>query len=89
MSDHSLNAEIRKNEKLPVQQPLCPDGDTANCIEQKLNGGASASFPLRTVIAKRKAKRKDDGPLEIVCGWVVAHQIGILERPDTQLLPRD
>lgn len=30
-----------------------------------------------TPAAKRKAKKKDDGPLEIVCGMIVEHQIGM------------
>lgn len=40
--------------------------------------GHSAS---RTMIPHRKAKRKVDGPLELFCGFIVDHQIGIFALP--------
>ena len=33
-------------------------------------------FPGPTMAMKRKTRQKDEGPLEIVCGWIVEHQIG-------------
>lgn len=38
---------------------------------------ASDKYASCTMSTKKKAKRKEDGPLEIVCGWIVQHQIGI------------
>lgn len=29
-----------------------------------------------TVVENEKYNRKDKGPMEIVCGWIVEHQIG-------------
>jgi len=47
-------------------------------IEQKLNRLSADGYPQSTLLIKRKAKRKDDGPLEIVCGFIVEHQIGTI-----------
>jgi acyl-CoA-dependent ceramide synthase len=52
-----------------------------NSTERKINEASSDAFPPRTLIIKRKAKRKDDGPLEIVCGFIVEHQIGTMRTP--------
>lgn len=52
------------------------NGKNATILEQKPAGVPSARYPMRTVPVKRKAKKKDEGPLEIVCGWIVEHQIG-------------
>ena len=53
------------------------NGYSINSTEHKINEASSSdAFPPRTLIIKRKAKRKDDGPLEIVCGFIVEHQIG-------------
>lgn len=70
---------IDTNEKETVevaQDWLHRNGSNIAGIEQKLNYGNSESFPARTMVIKRKAKKKDDGPLEIVCRWVVDNQIG-------------
>jgi hypothetical protein len=77
MNDHAAISAIQ-HEKEAAHEWLHQNGDNVAAIEQKLNGGGSGAFPERTMIVKRKAKRKDDGPLEIVCGWIVEHQIGIL-----------
>lgn len=46
-------------------------------LERTLNEkSASGEFPPHTFPAKRKAKRKDDGPIEICCSWLVEHQTG-------------
>jgi acyl-CoA-dependent ceramide synthase len=68
-----------QNERIEAAHVWLPqNGDNVSGIEQKLSGQGSDGFPARTMIIKRKAKRKDDGPLEIVCGWIVDHQTGIL-----------
>ena len=56
------------------------NGNTIESIEHKIQKASSSDeFPPRTLIIKRKAKRKEDGPLEIVCGFIVEHQIGMME----------
>ena len=58
------------------------NGNSINSTERKINEASSSdAFPPRTLIIKRKAKRKDDGPLEIVCGFIVEHQIGTMRTP--------
>lgn len=47
-----------------------------NEVEKKLEAETFSRYPAPTMIPHRKAKRKDDGPLEIFCGWIVEHQIG-------------
>jgi acyl-CoA-dependent ceramide synthase len=48
-----------------------------NEVEKKLEAETFSGYPAQTMIPHgRKAKRKDDGPLEIFCGWIVEHQIG-------------
>jgi acyl-CoA-dependent ceramide synthase len=80
MSDPSPNAT--PYEEIEVEpQPLYQNGNNIDSIEQKLHGASSDGFPPRTLVIKRKAKRKDDGPLEIVCGFVVEHQIGTTDQP--------
>jgi len=78
----SATAEVQ-NEKIQTEalNSLSQESDILNPIGQKHNGDISVRFTPRTIITKKKAKRKDDGPLEIVCGWVVEHQLGILHSP--------
>ena len=85
MNDISATPEIQNERIDPVHERLHQNGDNVSGIEQKLSRHGSDKFPARTMIIKRKAKRKDDGPLEIVCGWIVEHQIGMLTFPLTQL----
>jgi hypothetical protein len=49
-----------------------------DAFEEVVNA-AERQRPHRTneVSSKRTAKRKDDSLLEIVCRWIVDHQIGI------------
>lgn len=54
---------------------------TIDSIEQKLNRASADRFPPRALIIKRKAKQKDDGPLEVICGFIVEHQIGMMTPP--------
>lgn len=53
-----------------------------NEVEKKLEAETFSRYPAQTMIPHgRKVKRKDDGPLEIFCGWIVEHQIGKPLRP--------
>ena len=76
----SATAAEVQNEKIRTEAlvSLHRDSDNLNRIEQKHNGDSSVRFTPPTMIIKKKAKRKDEGPLEIVCGWIVEHQLGIL-----------
>jgi acyl-CoA-dependent ceramide synthase len=71
--DIELNTKVEE-----AQDWLHQNGGNIAGIEQKLDfgGGASEGFPARSMFIKRRAKKKDDGPLEIVCRWVVENQIG-------------
>jgi acyl-CoA-dependent ceramide synthase len=58
-------------------------------IEQMSNGTPKNGLPYPTLIIKSKAKRKDDGPLEVVCGFVVEHQIGATKEPQSSIADYD
>ena len=78
MSDPSL-VEAR-DEKIEVAPELSyENGQNIDSIKRKFNKIPTDPFLPRTLIINRKAKRKDDGPLEIVCGFIVEHQIGIMK----------
>jgi very-long-chain ceramide synthase len=78
MNDHTTRSAIRhENEKEDAHEWLHQNGNNVAAIEQKLQRGHHGEYPARTMIVKRKAKRKEDGPLEIICSWVVEHQIGM------------
>jgi acyl-CoA-dependent ceramide synthase len=80
MSDPSPQI-ASQDEKIEIESEMSyQNGHSIDSIEQKLHAGSSDGYPSRTVVIKRKAKRKDDGPLEIVCGFIVEHQIGTRER---------
>ena len=53
-------------------------------INLKLNQSNSASPYPRNTVPRRKARRKDEGPLAILCEWVVEHQIGEMTEPFLQ-----
>jgi acyl-CoA-dependent ceramide synthase len=76
MSDPSQNPT--RDEEIDIEQKaLYQNGKNIDSIEHKIHRSSpSDSYPPRSLIIKRKAKRKDDGPLEIVCGFIVEHQIG-------------
>jgi acyl-CoA-dependent ceramide synthase len=74
-----------EDEKVSRPQEWIEHNDKAtNGLAQKLNDNISQTYPARRVVIDRKAKRKDDGPLEILCAWVVEHQIG-MSRPSPSL----
>lgn len=50
------------------------NGEIIIPIEKKLD--SSTEYPARPMMGKRKAKRKDDSPLDIICRFVVDHQTG-------------
>ncbi|KAF7881703.1 uncharacterized protein EAF02_006391 [Botrytis sinoallii] len=51
------------------------NGDSVIPIEKKLD--TSMEYPTRPLMGKRKAKRKDDSPLDIICRFIVDHQTGL------------
>jgi len=58
-----------------VQDWANKPGDSVIGIEQNFH--SQTQYPTRPMINKRKVKRKEDGPLEVVCRWIVQHQIGL------------
>jgi len=67
-----------QNEKIKTAHEwLYQNGNNISGIEKNLNGASSGEYSSRTTVIKRKAKRKEDGPLELFCGWIVEHQIGL------------
>ena len=75
MNDHTAISSIR-HETEDAQEWLHQNGNNVAAIEQKLDGGNHGAPPARRMIVKRKAKRKEDRPVEIICGWIIEHQIG-------------
>jgi acyl-CoA-dependent ceramide synthase len=70
------------DEKIEVESEVTYENrHSIDSTELKLNGASAGGFPPRSLIRKRKAKRKDDGPLEIVCGFIIEHQIGTMNLP--------
>jgi acyl-CoA-dependent ceramide synthase len=81
MSDPSAIAAIQNEKVSAAHEWVQQNGENTNGIEQKLNNGVSQAYQARTSVIDKKAKRKDDSPLEIFCGWIVEHQIGIIMPP--------
>ncbi|KAF4631868.1 hypothetical protein G7Y89_g6265 [Cudoniella acicularis] len=46
-------------------------------IEQISNGANSEKLASRSMPTKRMVQRKENGYLEMLCGWIVGHQIGL------------
>lgn len=73
----NFNSSLEKiqdgtNEAAPEWAP--ENGDSIIPIEKKQD--KSTELPTRPMMGKRKAKRKDDSPLDIICRFVVDHQTG-------------
>lgn len=78
MNGHTRNASIESvEEKQAAQEWLHNNGDNVAGIEQKLEYEKNASSPERNLYVTRKLRRRDDGPVETICAWVVRHQIGM------------
>lgn len=79
MNGHTRNASIESiDEKRAAQQWLHQNGDNVAGIEQKLEyEDDHDSMPERNLYVTRKLRRKDDGPVETICAWVIRHQIGM------------
>lgn len=82
MSGIPASVEIQ-NEKLDqAHEWLHRNGNNVSGIERKFSpDDAEGEYAARTMTVRRKAKRKEDGPLEIICGWIVQHQIGTIVCP--------
>jgi very-long-chain ceramide synthase len=81
MSDHSASVEYR-NEMTDAANGQVPDTGNNVGVGQELNLGAPEQFQTHTMTMKRKAKRKEDSPLEVSCRWLVEHQVGTSTPPD-------
>ncbi|KAL3418953.1 longevity-assurance protein [Phlyctema vagabunda] len=77
MNDTYAIAAIENSEKTEAaHQWLHQHGEAIRGIEQKLTPGRPGDFPVPTMVM-RKAKRKDEGPIEALCEWFAQHQIGL------------
>ncbi|KAJ5034922.1 uncharacterized protein L3040_008190 [Drepanopeziza brunnea f. sp. 'multigermtubi'] len=75
-------ASIKTHHQKPEQahEWLHQNGKNFSGIEQKIGmnddgGGGEYAAPMMT--GRRNIKRREVGPLEIICGWIVEHQIGL------------
>lgn len=86
MNGTAATSEIQNDKLDAAHEWLHQNGNNVTGIEQKLEPGNAGekeyAAPIMTV--RRKVKRKEDGPLEIICGWIVEHQIGRLFCPNFQ-----
>ena len=78
MSDPSAVAAIQNEKVSATHESIEQNDEQTNGLEKKLNESLSQAYPARIVVIERKGKRKDDGPLELTCGWIVEHQIGTM-----------
>jgi very-long-chain ceramide synthase len=85
MSDTSAIAAVQDEKASAAHEWIEQNDEHTNGLERNLNDSVSQAYPTRTVVIDRKAKRKDDGPLEIFCGWIVEHQIGVIELSHVKL----
>jgi len=69
---------IPPNEALGHTYHSVYQNGTANLSAEQhsMQNGGTKSYPTRPIVVRRKAKRKEEGLFEIVCGFVVKHQIG-------------
>jgi hypothetical protein len=76
MSDRSEAVELRDGMANAANGRLPENDDHKDSMEQKLDLEGVQLFPTQTMPVMKKAKRKDDGPLEMVCKWIVEYQVG-------------
>ncbi|TAQ84549.1 hypothetical protein B7494_g7127 [Chlorociboria aeruginascens] len=75
MNDRSTDSAIQNEKGQAAHEWLGHTGNNVSSIEHKSYTGQSHTMTLTSL--KMKVKRKEEGPLEIVCGWAVRHQIGL------------
>lgn len=78
MGDPSEKIELMEEENQEHQWTQQKEGNSGH-IEDSFEDKSHQLEEYSTTRAlKRKAKKKDEGPLEIFCGMIVEHQIGML-----------
>lgn len=50
----------------------------ADVEEDKIHDNCDVVYPPQTAIMQHKARKKEDGPLALMCEWIVEHQIGMI-----------
>jgi acyl-CoA-dependent ceramide synthase len=75
MGDPSETVETME-EKVGEQRWIQQKGETVGDIEDVFEDSEQEEYSTARP-PKRKAKKKDEGPLEIFCGMIVEHQIGM------------
>lgn len=76
MSDHAAAVDLQDQKADAANGRLPENGDRTVSVEQNLDLGDASRPPAHTMPIMKKVKRKDDGPLEILCKWVVEYQVG-------------
>ncbi|RDW66901.1 hypothetical protein BP5796_09650 [Coleophoma crateriformis] len=74
MNDTSAPVVDRSEKSEATQQWTHQNGATVDALDSRFVPGGPTQF--RTV-SRKKAKLKDEGPLEILCEWFAQHQIGL------------
>jgi acyl-CoA-dependent ceramide synthase len=78
-------ASIKTQHQKPEQarEWLHQNGKTVGGIGQKIgmNNDGGEEYAAHMMTGRRSTKRREVGPLEIICGWIVEHQIGIVFCP--------
>jgi acyl-CoA-dependent ceramide synthase len=74
----SEKIEAQESERESENEHEIENGENISEIGGKmvLAAGNTERFLGPKMAVKKKTKQKDEGPLEIVCGWIVEHQIG-------------
>lgn len=80
MNDDSTSIAVAES-KVEVAQETPEwshhNGNIIAPLEKTLDHNPPAGLQTPPMFVHKKAKRKDDGPLEIFCGWIVDHQLGM------------
>lgn len=75
--------ETQREKLEQAHEWLHQNGNNVLGIEQTIGtndaGEEEYAAPMMTV--RRRPRRKEDGPLEVICGWIIEHQIGMIRLP--------
>lgn len=77
-ADSQLHKPVQYTDHEVAQDRLHKNAQHIVGIEQKIHHTDDESSPSRSIVVRRKNRTKEDGPLILLCEWVVEHQIGML-----------
>jgi len=67
-----------------LEEPEAPqnwvvqEGSKAADVEDNVHDNCDVVYPPQTTIMQHKARKKEEGPLALMCEWIVEHQIGMI-----------